>query len=93
MRVVDHVIILLLQSKYQAAMNKIEVIERVRKGETVYIIDDWDERAIKYSPELGKNVESKRKGCSVVMRPMSDKPVFESTLDGEEVTKEAFERY
>ena len=93
MRVVDHVIILLLHRTTPSSMDKVKIFERLEKGETVYIIDDWDNCAIKYAPELGKDVMCKSPGCPIVTLPMSNKLIFESTLYGDEVTKEAFERY
>lgn len=71
-----------------------EIAIRVKHGETVYVIDDYDERAICFAPELGQNVLSKRKGVyASYKRPLTDKLIIESVFSGEEVSKEDYDNY
>ena len=71
-----------------------EIAIRVKHGETVYVIDDYEERAMCFAPELGQNVLSKRKGNYVAYkRPLTDKLIIESAFSGEEVSKEDYDNY
>lgn len=71
-----------------------EIAIRVKHGETVYVIDDYEERAMCFAPQLGKNVLSKRKGNRVAYkRPLTDKLIIESAFSGEEVSKEDYDNY
>ena len=71
-----------------------EIAIRVKHGETVYVIDDYDERAICFAPELGQNVLSKRKGVyASYKRPLTDALIIESVYNGKEVTKEDYDKY
>lgn len=75
-----------------AELTKISI--RVKHGETIYVIDDYEERAMCFAPELGQNVLSKRKGNGVVYkRPLTDKLIIESVFSGKEVSKEDYENY
>jgi hypothetical protein len=71
-----------------------EISIRVKHGETVYVIDDYEERAMCFAPKLGQNVLSKRKGNGVAYkRPLTDKLIIESVFSGEEVSKEDYDNY
>ena len=71
-----------------------EIATRVKHGETVYVIDDCDERAMCFTPALGQNVLSKRKGNSIAYkRPLTDTLIIESVFSGKEVSKEDYDNY
>ena len=71
-----------------------DIASRVSRGETIYIIDDYDERAMRFSPDLGQNVLSKRKGSYVAYkRPLTDPLIIESVFNGGEVLQEDYDNY
>lgn len=71
-----------------------EIAIRVKNGETVYVIDEYDERAMCFAPNLGQNVLSKRKGVYTShKRPLTDELIIESVFSGREVSKEDYDNY
>lgn len=71
-----------------------EIAIRVKNGETVYVIDEYDERAMCFAPHLGQNVLSKRKGVHAsYKRPLTDELILESVFSGREVSKEDYDNY
>lgn len=73
------------------------VHEQWLAGRDSYIIDYDSNRGIHYSPRFGGDMVETKGARSVggvtTMRPKSDKVVFESTLAGEIVSKEEYDRY
>lgn len=74
--------------------NLYQIAHKVKNGETVYVIDDYEERAMWFSPQWRNYVYSKHKGSTkAYKRPLTDSIIIESVFSGKEVSKEEYENY
>ena len=73
--------------------NKSYIGQEFRKGNKVYIIDDYDERAMCYDPKSPMKVRSKKKNGQEFICDISHPSIFESTLNGRIVSEGDFLDY
>lgn len=67
--------------------------QEFRKGNKVYIIDDWDERAMCYNPARPGRVTVKIPCRREVDCDATNELIFESTLNGRIVSEDEFYAY
>ena len=73
--------------------NKTYIGQEFRKGNKVYIIDDYDERAMCYDPARPGRVTVKAPHGPKVDCDATSELIFESTLSGRIVSEEDFLDY
>lgn len=75
-------------------MNQKTLQKRLLAGETVYILDDFEEAAVRLVYD-DKKTESfiKHKGRNEIAIPQSNETVCEIILSGEEISKSEYDEY
>lgn len=68
--------------------------EKLKAGKIVFILDDFEEAAIRLVPVNGKTkAYIKHIGKTEIEIPQSSKIVFDIVLSGNEITKSVYDRY
>lgn len=68
--------------------------EKLKAGKVVFILDDFEEAAIRLVPVNGKTkAYIKHIGKTEIEIPQSSKIVFDIVLSGNEITKSVYDRY
>ncbi len=69
-------------------------VENLKNNKETYLIDNWNNRSYRYSPELGYNkVYLKCKGSTEVIRSSHREDIFASLLEADIVTRDEYLHY
>ena len=75
-------------------MNQKELYNKLQSGETVYLLDDFEEAVIRLHLDNGQTKSYiKHRGRNEIEIPPSNKTVCNIILGGKEISKSEYDRY
>ncbi|ASM66412.1 hypothetical protein [Bacteroides caccae] len=75
-------------------MNQQELYNKLQSGETVYLLDDFEEAVVRLYLDNGQTKSYiKHRGCNEIGIPQSNETVCDIILGGKEISKSEYDKY